>query len=78
MTKCHFDAADIIAEAITDSSNNSSQYAATHAINMLRDAGYIIVRRGAIGEAQREAVAQYREDNDNKPAPPKDWYAVMG
>jgi hypothetical protein len=31
----------------------------------LRAAGWIIVREGSIGAAQREAVAAYREDNDN-------------
>ena len=36
-------------------------------IEALNTAGYIIVRKGAVGQAQREAVAQYQEDaaNDN-------------
>lgn len=41
-------------------------------ISQLRAAGYIIVRKGAIGQAQREAVAQWREDAlvaDNKARP---------
>jgi len=38
-------------------------------IDSLHDAGYIIVERGAIGRAQREAVRQYQEDNDNRPLP---------
>lgn len=31
-------------------------------VRTLRAAGFIIVRKGAIGQAQREAVAAYRED----------------
>lgn len=40
---------------------------AKDALRELRAAGYIIVRRGAIGQAQREAVAAYREDNASIP-----------
>lgn len=38
-------------------------------VSVLRAAGYIIVDKGAIGRAQREAVAQVREDNDNQVRP---------
>ena len=38
---------------------------AVQCVAALRAAGYLIVREGAIGAAQREAVAAYREDNDN-------------
>lgn len=38
---------------------------AVQCVAALRAAGWIIVREGALGAAQREAVAAYREDNDN-------------
>ena len=46
-------------------------------VEQLRAAGYIIVRKGAIGQAQREAVAAWREDNANHSG---GWYreAEMG
>lgn len=34
-------------------------------VRVLRTSGYIIVRKGAIGMAQDEAVRQYKADNDN-------------
>lgn len=38
---------------------------AVQCVSALRAAGWIIVRHDAIRLAQREAVAAYREDNDN-------------
>ena len=35
-------------------------------VRTLRNAGFLIIEKGAIGKAQREAVRQYQEDNDNR------------
>lgn len=35
-------------------------------IEDLLEAGFVIVDRGAIGRAQREAVAQFKEDGEEK------------
>lgn len=39
---------------------------AAQCVAALRASGWIIVRKGAIGEAQREAVRQWEEDNADK------------
>lgn len=45
----------------------------------LKRAGLVIVDKGAIGRAQREAVRQWEEDNDNRPSykdPARTMYAA--
>lgn len=51
--KCHFETlADVYGKGWAE-----------NITRVLDDAGYIIVPKGAIGAAQREAVAQYKEDD---------------
>jgi hypothetical protein len=48
----------------------TDSYTAATVIAALKAAGYIIVKADAIKLAQREAVANYREDNDNDASNP--------
>lgn len=47
-------------------SRDAAKIIGVAALQDLHRHGFVVVRKGAIGEAQREAVRQYVEDNDYK------------
>lgn len=49
-------------------SKKPNEIISVESIELLRHYGYIIVDKGAIGRAQREAVRQWEEDNGNLPS----------
>ena len=55
---------EIIEAALPATIQYGRGIAAGEIVQALRREGWIVVRKGAIGAAQREAVAQYREDNE--------------
>lgn len=59
--KSHFEVIEKTLRAA--GAKDGAHAAARNTISDLNAAGYIIVSKGAIGAAQREAVAQYKEDN---------------
>ena len=69
MTKSHFSRtpAEVLTDTLRGCCNGyvGAPALAVQCVAALRAAGYLIVREGAIGAAQREAVAAYREDNDD-------------
>lgn len=52
---------------------------AVQCVAALRAAGWIVVREGALGRAQREAVAAYLEDTEKPRVPPgRLWHEAKG